>query len=69
MTEFSLPGEDEMAIAAQPTRTSREKRGGGHAFVQGVHGIRYQVKDVARSVDFYTTHLGFRLVHQQRRAV
>jgi glyoxylase I family protein len=34
-------------------------------FVQGVHGVRYQVKDVARSVAFYSTHLGFTLVHQQ----
>jgi glyoxylase I family protein len=36
-----------------------------HPFVQGVHGVRYQVKDVTRSVSFYTTHLGFALVHQQ----
>src|SRR5215204_1788525 len=36
-----------------------------HAFVVSVHGIRYQVKDVARSVAFYTTHLGFKLEHQQ----
>ena len=36
-----------------------------HPFVQNVHGIRYQVKDVARSVAFYTTHLGFTVVHQQ----
>ena len=36
-----------------------------HQFVQGVHGVRYQVKDVARSVLFYTTHLGFAVVHQQ----
>ena len=35
------------------------------AFVQGVHGVRYQVKDVARAVAFYTTHLGFTLQHQQ----
>ena len=35
------------------------------AFVQGVHGIRYQVKDVARSTSFYTRHLGFKLEHQQ----
>ena len=34
-------------------------------FVTGVHGIRYQVKDVARSVAFYTQHLGFTLQHQQ----
>jgi glyoxylase I family protein len=36
-----------------------------HTFVKGVHGIRYQVKDVARSVAFYTQHLGFSLEHQQ----
>ena len=36
-----------------------------HTFVQGVHGIRYQVKDVARSTSFYTRHLGFKLEHQQ----
>ena len=29
------------------------------------HGVRYQVKDVARSVAFYTQHLGFKLEHQQ----
>lgn len=34
-------------------------------FVEGVHGIRYQVKDVSRSVAFYTRHLGFKLEHQQ----
>jgi glyoxylase I family protein len=33
--------------------------------VQGVHGVRYLVKDVARAAAFYTTHLGFTLVHQQ----
>jgi glyoxylase I family protein len=36
-----------------------------HTFVKRVHGIRYQVKDVARSVTFYTQHLGFTLEHQQ----
>ena len=36
-----------------------------HTFVKNVHGIRYQVKDVARSVAFYTQHLGFTLEHQQ----
>ena len=35
-----------------------------HAFVRNVHGIRYQVKDVARAVAFYTGHLGFTLKHQ-----
>ena len=34
-------------------------------FVLGFHGVRYQVKDVARSVEFYTRQLGFKLDHQQ----
>ena len=33
--------------------------------VTGVHGVRYQVKDVSRAVAFYTQHLGFTLGHQQ----
>jgi glyoxylase I family protein len=36
-----------------------------HTFIKSVHGIRYQVKDVARAVTFYTQHLGFTLEHQQ----
>jgi len=35
-----------------------------HPYIRGVHGVRYQVKDVARSVAFYTQHLGFKLEHQ-----
>jgi hypothetical protein len=27
-------------------------------------GVRYQVEDVGRSVDFYTSRLGFKLDHQ-----
>ncbi len=33
--------------------------------VVSVHGVRYQVKDVARAVSFYTDHLGFKVEHQQ----
>ena len=54
-----------MASAAETPKTAQESRGGAHAFVQEVHGVRYQVKDVARSVAFYTSHLGFTLAHQQ----
>ena len=35
-----------------------------HRFVQSLHGTRYQVKDVARAVEFYTRYLGFQLEHQ-----
>jgi glyoxylase I family protein len=48
-----------MAQATTPHETQP------HAFVIGVHGIRYLVQDVARSVEFYTKRLGFKLEHQQ----
>jgi glyoxylase I family protein len=54
-----------MTTAADSSKTPQENRGGDHAFVRGVHGVRYQVRDVARSVAFYTSHLGFTLEHQQ----
>jgi glyoxylase I family protein len=37
---------------------------GTPSLVTGVHGIRYQARDVARAVAFYTQHLGFTLRHQ-----
>ncbi len=30
-------------------------------FIEGIWGVRYQVKDVSRAVAFYTGHLGFKL--------
>jgi glyoxylase I family protein len=52
------------------TRTQRSVASGDavpqrKSFVFGFHGVRYQVKDVSRSVEFYTKHLGFTLGHQQ----
>ena len=38
-----------MATTAETTKTAQEERSGTHQFVQAVHGVRYQVKDVARS--------------------
>jgi catechol 2,3-dioxygenase-like lactoylglutathione lyase family enzyme len=35
-----------------------------HPFIKSVHGVRYHVKDVARSVTFYTQHLGFKVERQ-----
>jgi glyoxylase I family protein len=52
-------------MATVMNKTDQQKRGGSDVFVQGVHGVRYQVTDVARAVEFYTTHLGFTVEHQQ----
>ena len=54
-----------MGTATEMAGKGRGDAGGKHPFVQGVHGVRYQVKDIARSVASYTTHLGFTLEHQQ----
>ena len=34
------------------------------SFVKSFWGVRYQVKDIARAVAFYTEKLGFKLDHQ-----
>lgn len=46
---------------AEEARETKQK----HKLVTGFHGVRYQVADVARSIEFYTTHLGFRLGQKQ----
>jgi glyoxylase I family protein len=53
--------ERESAATIDDTRSAQESQ----RFVKGFHGVRYQVRDVARSVAFYTEHLGFKLEHQQ----
>lgn len=48
------------------TRETEESRPAArHDLIERVHGIRYQTKDVARAVAFYTERLGFTLGHQQ----
>jgi glyoxylase I family protein len=54
-----------MAMTTETTRAAHDNAAKQHPFVKAVHGVRYQVKDVARSVAFYETHLGFALEHQQ----
>lgn len=46
------------------TVANEPERGTSHGIVS-VHGVRYQVKEVARAAAFYTDHLGFKLEHQQ----
>jgi glyoxylase I family protein len=48
-------------------QTDQEReRSGAHAekLIEGMWGVRYQVRDVARSVEFYTKVLGFTLDFQ-----
>lgn len=35
------------------------------SFAASFHGVRYQVRDVLRSIDFYANQLGFKVEHQQ----
>jgi glyoxylase I family protein len=55
-----------MKGSAQPTGTSSAASAPGVERELGLnfHGVRYQVRDVARSVDFYSRELGFKLEHQ-----
>lgn len=46
---------------AQSAASQMEPR----SFIKSVHGVRYQVKEVARAVAFYTNQLGFNLKRQQ----
>jgi glyoxylase I family protein len=51
----------ESSAASRATDSSTE---GTKSFVQGFRGVRYQVKDVSRSIAFYTQQLGFKLDHK-----
>ena len=53
---MSRPGKSSPAADAHPEA--------GPSFVLGLWGVRYQVSDVARSVDFYVRRLGFQLDRQ-----
>ena len=44
----------------EPSSTAPSARSAEARF----HGVRYQVKDVRRSVEFYSRHLGFQIDHQ-----
>jgi glyoxylase I family protein len=49
----------------EPSTASQEQRPAAESFVKALWGVRYQVKDVSRSVAFYTRQLGFRLDQQR----
>ncbi len=48
----------------QPEPSPVVQTSGNKSIFLGFWGVRYQVEDVSRSIDFYTRHLGFRLDHK-----
>jgi glyoxylase I family protein len=53
-----------MSSTQRESRASTETKGTPPTFVVGLWGVRYLVKDVDRSVAFYTQKLGFNLDRQ-----
>jgi len=49
---------------AQTHTSTGSDSSGDKSFVLSLWGVRYQVKDVARSTEFYTQKLGFHLDHK-----
>ena len=59
------PGMRESTTTTKQTGQERERpRTHSQTLIEGLWGVRYQVRDVARSVDFYTNVLGFTLDFQ-----
>ena len=56
MTETKTPDSNSSAAATGGT---------AQPLIEAVHGVRYQVTDVARALAFYTQQLGFTALHQQ----
>ena len=57
-----MPNDRTAPTTTRPTDAPKTATG---ATTARFHGVRYQVRDVARSAAFYSTHLGFE-VQQQR---
>lgn len=47
--------------SSEDTKQTGSSAAQSQSFVKGLWGVRYQVKDVSRSVDFYTKQLGLKL--------
>ena len=47
--------------SSEKSNLSESSAADSQSFIKGLWGVRYQVKDVKRSVDFYTQQLGLKL--------
>jgi glyoxylase I family protein len=52
------------AKTLSPEKSSQPVEKEGQSPILGLWGVRYQVRDVARSIEFYTQKLGFHLDHK-----
>jgi glyoxylase I family protein len=52
----TVKSEAKHSAKSAPEKTSR--------LISGFWGVRYQVEDVSRSIDYYTRQLGFKLDHK-----
>jgi glyoxylase I family protein len=52
-------------LGAGPTHEREWAAVSEGSVVPRFHGVRYQVRDVARSAEFYSRHLGFRIERQR----
>jgi glyoxylase I family protein len=48
-------------VSSKPSSEIAANTNEGQSVVLGLWGVRYQVKDVSRSIDFYTKQLGLKL--------
>ena len=53
-----------MTHLRQQTLAEHGSSSKAESFIVDLWGVRYQVEDVSRSVDFYTKQLGFKLDHK-----
>jgi glyoxylase I family protein len=53
-----------MKSGEQTRESGRPAPASGADLTLAFHGVRYQVTDVARAIEFYTRTLGFKLEHQ-----
>ena len=63
----TIPKSEPETMPKDSGTSAKERPAGDTATDAGVlrfHGVRYQVKDVSRSADFYSRHLGFKVEHQ-----
>ena len=61
----NLPGNEETEGVMSDPQTESAPADARRAVPTAFHGVRYQVTDVKRAVEFYTRHFGFKLERQQ----